>query len=113
MYRESEAQVGDQDSAHGHHSGEHNQAKSRTEKTSLAGQTHGRRKRSGRSGLAGPVFGMAHAQKSNNVRKSKNNDHTCTTKYWPPAAQLLKLNCSNAKLPAAYTYLLPARNVIV
>ena len=34
--------------------------------------------------LAGPVFeivfGIAHAQNSNNVRKSKNNDHTCTSK---------------------------------
>ena len=41
------------------------------------------------SGPAGPVlagqvfdtvFGIAHAQNSNNVRKSKNNDHACTSK---------------------------------
>ena len=41
--------------------------------------------------LAGPVFeivfGIAHAQNSNNVRKSKNNDHARTS-----------------KLPAAYMY---------
>ena len=56
--------------------------------------------------LAGPVFGMAHAQKSNNVRKSKNNDHVLLNAYWPPAVQLLKLNCSNAKLPVALIHVL-------
>ena len=52
---------------------------------------HGRTVESGPAGpvLAGPVFGMAHAQKSNNVRKTT-IIHVPVNAYWPPAAQLLK-----------------------
>ena len=59
--------------------------------------------------LVGPafeiVFGIVHAQNSNNIRKSKNNDHACTSKYVK--------TCSKAKLPAAYMYLLPACHVFI
>ena len=49
--------------------------------------------------LAGPVFdGIAHAQNSNNVRKSKNNDQTCTSKC------LLATSCVALKLAAMLSY---------
>ena len=52
--------------------------------------------------LAGPVFeivfGIAHAQNSNNVRKSKNDDHTCTSKC------LLATSCAALKHAAMLSY---------
>ena len=64
--------------------------------------------------LAGPVFdivyGIAHAQNSDNVRISKNSNHTCTSK----CHQLRSFKtCSNAKLPAAYMYLLPGHHMLI
>ena len=52
--------------------------------------------------LAGPVFeimfGMAHAQNSNNARKSKNNHQTCTSK------SLLATSCTALKHAAMLSY---------
>ena len=58
--------------------------------------------------LAGPVFeivfGIAHAQNSNNVatcKKIENNDHACTSKCLLATSCAALKTCSNAKLPAA------------
>ena len=52
--------------------------------------------------LAGPVFEIvfkvAHAQNSNKVRQSKNNDHACTSKC------LLATSCAALKLAAMLIY---------
>ena len=59
------------------------------------------------SGLAGPVlagpvfeivFGIAHVQNSNNVRKLKNIDHACTSKC------SLATSCAALKLAAMLSY---------